>query len=194
MLALGYFGTGAGRSRSGRTPAVLRPGDNNRENLVTMIVTGRIASLGVLFTALVALMPAWAGTEADAVETVVRGLQTDWNRADMSAYLAAYRQDEDLRLVFGGGSLKGWDSVNSVFREEYPDEDRMGKFTIDALEVRLLSPEVAIANGTFEHVFPHQTVRGAFSHVLQKHGDGRWVIEHEHVSRGEVVAHEGEGG
>ena len=63
----------------------------------------------------------------------------------------------------------------------------MGDFTVDSLEVRLLTDDVAVASGAFEHVFAELTVRGSFSHVLKKQDDGRWLIEHEHTSRTEVI-------
>jgi len=133
--------------------------------------------------------PAHGGTEEDAVEAVIRGLQSDWNAADMTAYLDAYGKSDDMRLVYGNSWLAGWDAVNRVFRDQYSDEHRMGKFTIDAMEVRLLTEDVAVATGSFEHVFPHETVRGAFTHVLEKTPDGSWEIEHEHTSRGETIVH-----
>ncbi len=133
---------------------------------------------------------ALAGPPENDVEAVIRGLQTDWNAADMSAYLDAYRRDDQLRLVFGKTSLTGWDTVNRVFREQYPDETRMGKFTIESLAVRLLGEDTAIASGAFEHIFPHETIRGAFTHVLTRDADGTWKIEHEHTSRGETITHE----
>lgn len=136
-----------------------------------------------------AVATAHADSDEAAVEAVIRALQTDWNAADMSAYLDAYRRDEELRLVYGKGWLSGWDAVDSVFREQYSDEHRMGKFTIDAMEVRLLTDEVAVVTGSFEHVFPHETIRGAFTHVLQRTPAGRWEIQHEHTSRGETIVH-----
>jgi uncharacterized protein (TIGR02246 family) len=133
--------------------------------------------------------PAHGSSEEQAVEAVIRGLQSDWNGADMTAYLDAYAKTDEMRLVYGKSRLAGWDSVNRVFREQYPEEERMGKFTIGAMEVRLLTDDVAVATGSYEHVFPHETVRGAFTHVLEKTPDGRWVIQHEHTSRGETIVH-----
>lgn len=144
-----------------------------------------------LLLACAVAQPAHAGPQEDAVEAVIRGLQTDWNAADMTGYLDAYAKDDSTRLVYGKSWLSGWDEVNRVFREQYPDEHRMGKFTIDAMEVRLLTDDVAVVTGSFEHVFPHETMRGAFTHVLEQTPDGNWVIRHEHTSRGETIVHEG---
>jgi uncharacterized protein (TIGR02246 family) len=137
--------------------------------------------------------PAHASSDgAAAVETVIRSLQTHWNGADMDAYLGAYRRSDELRLVYGKSWLAGWDTVNRVFREQYPDEKHMGKFTIDKMEVRLLTDDIAVVTGSFEHVFPDETIRGAFTHVLQKTPDDGWEIQHEHTSRGETIVHDEE--
>lgn len=138
--------------------------------------------------ALVALtaMPVQAGSGEDEVEAVMQALQADWNAGDMTAYLAAYVENADLRLLSSAGILKGWDTVNTLFREQFPDEPRMGDFTMDALEIRLLSDDVAVASGEFEHVFAEHTISGLFSHVLRRQKDGRWRIELEHVSLSET--------
>lgn len=144
----------------------------------------KTAILG-MFVALIALVPihVQAGSSEDEIEAVMHALQRDWNAGDMTAYLAAYAEHAELRLLSGAGILNGWDTVNTLFREQYPDEPRMGDFTMDAVEVRLLTDDVAVASGIFEHVFAEETVRGLFSHVLRRQSDGRWLIELEHVSR-----------
>jgi uncharacterized protein (TIGR02246 family) len=134
-----------------------------------------------------ATLPARAGGSEEEVEAVIQRLSADWNAADMTAYMAAYVESDDLRLLSSAGIYKGWDTVNTTFREQFPDEERMGDFTTDAVEVRLLSDDVALASGAFEHVFAKLTIRGSFSHVLRRQDDGRWLIELEHVSRTEVV-------
>ena len=143
---------------------------------------------GVLVTLIGLLaLPGHAGSSEDEVAAVIRGLQTDWNGGDMTAYLQAYVQSDELRLLSSAGIYKGWDAVNTTFREQFPDEPRMGDFTVDGLEVRLLTDDIAFASGSFEHVFTELTVRGSFSHVLKRQEDGRWLIELEHVSRTEVI-------
>lgn len=143
----------------------------------------------LLFAALTAAtsMPTMADSAEEDVRVVIEALQTDWNGGDMTAYLAAYVQNDDMRMLSSAGIYEGWNTVNSIFREHFPDEPRMGDFTVDSLEVRLLTDDVAVASGAFEHVFAELTVRGSFSHVLKKQEDGRWLIEHEHTSRTEVI-------
>jgi ketosteroid isomerase-like protein len=126
-------------------------------------------------------------THTDEIETVLRGLEVDWNAGDISAYLAAYARNEDLRMLSTAGIIEGWEELDAEYRKHFPDELRMGDFKIISLDVRLLTEDVAIASGTFEHVFVNETIRGPFSHVLRRQPDGSWRIELEHVSRSEVV-------
>jgi len=143
--------------------------------------------LGVIAALIATAVPAQAGSSEGEVEAVMRNLVQDWNAGDMAAYLAAYAESADLRLLSSAGILKGWDTVNALFREQFPDEPRMGDFTMDAVEVRLLTDDVALTSGKFEHVFAEQTIQGSFSHVLRRQEDGSWLIELEHVSRTDVV-------
>ena len=62
----------------------------------------------------------------------------------------------------------------------------MGDFDTDQVGVRLIAPGLAIARGLFEHRFPHETIRGAFTHVWQRTDGDTWKIIHEHTSRGAV--------
>jgi uncharacterized protein (TIGR02246 family) len=132
-----------------------------------------------------------ADEEADkrAAEAVIRSLQEHWNRGDMDAYLARYEAADTLRLTFGNTIIEGRDALDALFRASYPDPERMGRFTIERLDTRIIDADTAIAHGNFTHVFPHETVRGGFSHVLHRSASGEWVIVHERTSRGETIEH-----
>ena len=130
------------------------------------------------------------GEETDpvhAVEDVIWSLQETWNRGDMQGYLALYQQDDSLRLTFGNTIVEGWNALDTLFRKSYPDPLRMGRFSIDELNVQMLGDDTAVAFGNFTHVFPHETIRGGYSHVLTQTQGGEWVIRHERTSRGEVI-------
>ena len=128
-----------------------------------------------------------AHPDRGAVEAVIRSLQEHWNAGDMAGYLARYVQNDALRLTFGNTIVEGWDALDTLFRASYPDPERMGRFTIDRLETRLVDDDAAIALGNFTHVFPHETIKGGFTHVLRRTADGDWIIVHERTSRGEVI-------
>lgn len=148
----------------------------------------RAALVGAVLLALVQLSPAQAADAEREVQAVIAGLQSTWNAADMDGYLAAYRRDDSMSLTYGNSVVQGWDALNALFRQSYPDETRMGKFTIDSLAVTVLGDDAAIAYGNFTHVFPDETIHGGYSHVLARHEDGRWIIQHERTSRGDVTA------
>ncbi len=142
-------------------------------------------TLGILL-----LSVSWL-VSADAAEDTARerieALQETWNRGDMGAYLANYHRDAPMVLSFGNTLVQGWNALDELFRQSYPDPLRMGRFTIDELHVQVLEPTVAIAFGNFTHVFPTETIKGGFSHVLTREGEGPWLIRHERTSRGEVL-------
>lgn len=122
-----------------------------------------------------------------APEAVIMGLEEAWNRGDMSAYLDLYQKDESLSLTFGNTVVQGWTALDALFRKSYPDPVRMGRFSIDRIDVLLVGDDAAVAYGNFTHVFPTETIKGGFSHVLSLTQDGSWVIRHERTSRGEVI-------
>lgn len=141
---------------------------------------------------LATLEPAVAADEAAdrrAAEAAIRSLQERWNRGDMDAYLARYEAADTLSLTFGNTIVEGWETLATLFRASYPDPERMGRFTIDRVETRIVDDDTVIAYGNFTHVFPHETVKGGFSHVLRRSESGDWVIVHERTSRGETIAH-----
>lgn len=145
------------------------------------------AGLAVALTLLLWQPGASAEAAADAVRARLQALQASWNRGDMAGYLANYHRDADLVLSFGNTIVEGWDRLDALFRSSYPDPPRMGRFTIDRLQVKLLGDDAAIAFGNFTHVFPTETIKGGFSQVLTPDKDGSWRIRHERTSRGEVL-------
>lgn len=146
--------------------------------------------VGAALLSLINLSPAWAGDSESDVKAVIAGLETTWNAGDMDGYLGAYNRDESMSLTYGNSVVQGWEALNTLFRSSYPDEARMGKFTIDTISVTLLGDDAAIAYGNFTHVFIKETIVGGYTHVLMLADDGSWIIQHERTSRGEVISAE----
>jgi limonene-1,2-epoxide hydrolase len=120
------------------------------------------------------------------IRGLVDKLQVDWNGGDMTAYLDAYWNDEAFSLMFGDKAVRGWQAVSDMFTSTWTTEEAMGNFQTNHVEVRFTGTDLAIASGGFEHVFPTETIVGSFTHVLRRFDDGRWLIIHEHTSRGQV--------
>jgi len=117
------------------------------------------------------------------IRALTEKLQTDWNGGDMSAYLNAYLNSEELSLLYGGQAVRGWQALSDLFSSSWTTEVQMGDFKVNSVAVRFPHPDMAIASGSFEHQFPAQKIVGAFSHVWRRSDDGRWLIVHEHTSR-----------
>ncbi len=121
------------------------------------------------------------GNEILALTTM---LATDWNAGGMTAYLDAYTDDVEMSLLFQNRVIASKQELTDFFTASWTTEEAMGDFKTYEVGVREIAPGTAIARGLFEHRFPSETVRGAFTHVWQKTNAGTWKIIHEHTSRG----------
>lgn len=124
-----------------------------------------------------------AGVEKQAISRLITTLNEDWNRGDMAAYLNAYWQDERFILVSGNNVRTGWKTMSDLFYKAYPNPVKMGKFYVKSLSIKMLTPNLALASGRWEHQFVDERVEGAFTHIVQLFDQQGWKIIHEHTSR-----------
>lgn len=134
---------------------------------------------------LTALSPptATASSIESEILALTHQLSTDWNAGDMAAYLDAYSEDAEVSLLFRNRVVASKQELTDMFTSTWTTEEAMGDFETDQVGVRQIAPGTAIARGLFEHRFPNETVRGAFTHVWQKTNAGSWKIIHDHTSR-----------
>ncbi len=125
-------------------------------------------------------------TASERILALTKQLSEDWNRGDMTAYLDRYVQDEAMAIVFSNQVVAGFEGMQRMFTSTWSTEEQMGDFETSGVNVRLIGPGLAMANGQFEHQFTDEKVIGAFSHVWRQGADGDWKILHEHTSRGHV--------
>jgi ketosteroid isomerase-like protein len=123
-----------------------------------------------------------------AVSALLHGLEADWNRGDMEAYLAAYRRDAALTLVFSNVHHHGWDTMAALYRQTYPDPLAMGSFRVHEARLRVIERHAVLVVGSFSHRFPALLVEGAYSQLWQWRAEDGWKIAHEHTSRRNVPA------
>ncbi len=100
-----------------------------------------------------------------AIIAALHQLEADWNCGDMDAYLAAYRRDEALTLVFSNVHHHGWDTMAALYRQSYPDPLAIGNFQVHEARLRMLDRHSALVVGTFSHRFPALLVEGAYSQL-----------------------------
>jgi ketosteroid isomerase-like protein len=134
-----------------------------------------------------------AVTTSDAVSLGVRKALADqvdaWNRGDLEGFMAGYWRSPSLVFFSGGKSggsrTEGWDPMIERFRRNYQAGGReMGHLTFEQLQVVELSPDAALARGTWRLDFEKQEpkrIEGLFTVILRRLSDG-WRIIHDHTS------------
>lgn len=127
--------------------------------------------------------PEAASAISSEILALTEKLSADWNGGGMDAYLSAYSDDVEMSLLFQNRVVASKQELIDLFTSTWTTEEAMGDFDTDQVGVREIAPGTAIARGLFEHRFPQETVRGAFTHVWQKTNAGSWKIIHEHTSR-----------
>ncbi len=128
--------------------------------------------------------PEAASTVGNEILELTKKLSTDWNAGEMALYLDAYSGDVEMSLLFQNQIVASKQELIDFFTSSWTTEEAMGDFETDQVGIRQIAPGTAISRGLFEHRFPSETVRGAFTHVWQKTNAGTWKIIHEHTSRG----------
>lgn len=112
-----------------------------------------------------------------------RNFSKIWNSGDLAGYIEEYEQRDDLGLYYSGGQTIGLEAIHQLYHGTWPTEAKMGKFDIHDVNVRVISPTVALAHGTFQHRFPDKTVDGNYTLVWTLNDNGEWKIAHEHSAR-----------
>lgn len=136
---------------------------------------------------MVALSPVdGEGTISKEILALTKKLSSDWNSGGMTDYLNAYSEEVEMSLLFQNRIIASKDELTDFFTSSWTTKEAMGDFETEQVGVRQIASGTAIARGLFEHRFPNELVRGAFTHVWQKTNDGTWKIIHEHTSRGHV--------
>jgi len=119
----------------------------------------------------------------EAVESVLRAQQEAWNRGDVDAFVEHYWHSDDVTFSSGGKTTRGWEETVRGYRERYPTRTEMGQLTFGNLEITPLGNAAALVLGEWRLERESEPLSGNFSLVFRKL-DGRWVIVHDHTSRG----------
>lgn len=123
-----------------------------------------------------------------AIEAVIRAQQEAWNGGDVAAFMEHYWKSDDLTFSSGGKTTRGWQATLAGYRERYPTREKMGRLTLNGLEITPLGDRAALEDsaalvlGRWKLDRESEPVGGNFTLVLRKI-DGRWVIVHDHTSR-----------
>jgi ketosteroid isomerase-like protein len=120
------------------------------------------------------------------VEQVLRAQQDAWNRHDLEAFIAGYRNSPDLTFFSGAQRTSGWQGALDRYRKTYQAGGKeMGKLTFSALQLEPLAPDAAFVRGEWHLTMTDgKTPHGLFTLIFRKFADG-WKIVHDHTSAAE---------
>lgn len=117
----------------------------------------------------------------DIVTATLMAQVAAWNEGDLDGFMSIYVKDDSLRYVSGGAVVKGWSALMKRYRDEYQGADGFGQLSLDKLEVRLVTDDVAVVTGQFNVEQSGEVSSGLFSLVMRR-ADGVWRIIHDHTS------------
>jgi uncharacterized protein (TIGR02246 family) len=119
-----------------------------------------------------------ATPEARAIRAVLDKQVADWNRGDMEAFAAGYKNSPDI-LFIGSKISRGYAQMLNTYRKSYSTKEKMGTLNFSELEVQPLDEHFATVTG---HFHLERTAAGGgnsdghFLLVFEKTPDGWKVV------------------
>jgi uncharacterized protein (TIGR02246 family) len=105
-----------------------------------------------------------------------------WNKGDLVGFMKGYWNSKELTFVSGKDATRGWQETLDRYKKRYQAEGKeMGKLAFSDVEVRVLSPGVALVTGKWELTLSKETVGGRYTLIMKKLDEG-WRIIHDHTS------------
>jgi ketosteroid isomerase-like protein len=125
---------------------------------------------------------------AQSDEALIRKVLEDqveaWNRGDIEGYMQGYWNSDSTLFSSGGNLIRGHREVLGRYKKRYGTRELMGTLEFTELEVRRLSPTIALAVGVWRLRRANDEPWGRFTLVLEKKPEG-WRITADHTSAGE---------
>jgi uncharacterized protein (TIGR02246 family) len=122
--------------------------------------------------------------QGDEIRTMLNRSQAAWNRGDLVTFAADYEDSPETTFIGKSITHGGQKAVLERYQRNYPNRDAMGTLTYSEIEVRVLGPNLVLANGKFElkrTAAGGGDASGRFTLVIRKSAAG-WKIIHDHSS------------
>lgn len=104
-----------------------------------------------------------------------------WNRGDIPGYMAGYWRSDSTVFVSGGTRTTGYDSVLARYQRGYTNREKMGVLTFEELEIREVTPTLALATGIWRLKRKSDAPWGRFTLWVEKKPEG-WRVTYDHTS------------
>jgi len=118
------------------------------------------------------------------IESVLRTQQDAWNRGDIDAFMSGYWRSDKTVFVSGDEVTRGWQKVLDRYKAKYSNRAKMGTLTFSEIEITSLSPDSAVALGSWKLKRANDSPHGRFTLIFRQFPDG-WKIVHDHTSAAE---------
>ena len=122
--------------------------------------------------------------QADDIRAMMQRSQDTWNRGDLAAFAADYEDSPDTTFVGKDVTHGGVAAILARYQAHYPNKEAMGTLTFSELSIRVLAPDLVLANGKFalkRTAAGGGDATGRFTLVIRKTAKG-WKIIHDHSS------------
>ena len=122
-----------------------------------------------------ALTPEAKVAEAATITALLKAQDAAWNEGDIEGFMRGYWPSDDLRFASGGTVVRGYDATLARYKVRYPGREGMGELTTSDYEIDILSPDAAVAHGSWQVKLAGEELSGLYTLVLRKQ-DGEWLI------------------
>ena len=82
------------------------------------------------------------------IKAVMQKSAEDWNRGDLNAFAACYKNSPNILLI-GATISRGYDSMLQTYRTYYGTKEKMGVLSCSELEVQSLDAKFVTVTGHF---------------------------------------------
>ncbi len=143
--------------------------------------------LSIVFSALMLpCVPAWsqaggqlytASREQLDVTKVVLAQEASWNKGDLDAYLARFKDAKDTEAVLNSPVL-GLENIRSAYHISFPNKEAMGTLEQSEVAVREMGSDYALATGKYRLSRSKRNggdAEGTFTEVFEK-TDAGWQL------------------
>lgn len=135
----------------------------------------------LLFSLFIPMLLLSQTRDIEEVKSILLAQQTDWNRADIDAFMKAYWHSEELQFVGSSGVIYGWENTLARYKRNYPDKDAMGMLSFEILQTHQLSKKVILLTGKYTLERKNDRPTGYFTITWRKI-NGQWLIVADHTS------------
>ena len=117
----------------------------------------------------------------DIVRATLRAQAAAWNEGNLDAFMETYWKDDGLKFVSGAEITKGWSATMKRYRERYGDGGSLGRLGLGQMDVELVTNDVAVVTGRFNHVKDQAAPSSGFYSLVMRQDRGVWRIVHDHT-------------